>query len=387
MWLTLPVKKDFEINDLSEKIRQSFSHVEDSFEEIFNEIQKTLEEMASESEKIVGSGETFVDQFCTKVISLVSDVKKPDIINFQNIEAHISTLNMFQRKIIYYGARWLRKTGPMNKFSIRQIEQKRRRLLNQTKELESLFSNYQDELKKWKKAESTLRKLSKLEESRSINRKTLGNVDNKLKELEIQIAKDEKEIHSLAQKEDLIEARELENSKASFEEKVQTVLKYLEKPVSKTLKLLEDRSITIDQPKIIELEKLISNPKSVLLDLERIKPVEEALIYLHELLKSKKLNLKSSRARKGLETISRILKEGKIKEYALKYNEYAKQNRKLEVDGVIGKTRELEEIQKEYRENKEKLDRVIIEKRRIEEDVISDEEKIKEYTTKLEELI
>ena len=55
--------------------------------EIGKEIEKTLGDMGYESEKIVGSGETFVDQFGTKVASLVSEVKKPDKINFQNIEA------------------------------------------------------------------------------------------------------------------------------------------------------------------------------------------------------------------------------------------------------------------------------------------------------------
>ncbi|MCW3975267.1 MAG: hypothetical protein NWE86_03370, partial [Candidatus Bathyarchaeota archaeon] len=238
-----------------------------------------------------------------------------------------------------------------------------------------------------KRAENTLRKLSKLEEERSVNRMALGSVESKLKALKIQIAKDEKEIQSLTQKEDLVEARELENSKALFEETIKTDLKHLEKPVLKAIKLIEDRSIEIDQPKIIELEKFISNPKSVLLDLNRIKPVEDALIYLQELLKSKKLNLKSSRTKKGIETISSILKEDKIKEYEKTFSEYAKQTRRLEVEGTIGRTRELKDIQEEYRKNKETLGHVIMEKKRIEEDVASCEEKVKEYLTKLEELI
>ena len=387
MWFTLPIENEFKIDTLNEKIKQSFMHVENSFKEILNEIEKTLEDIAYESEKIVGSGETFVDQFGTKVISLVSEVKKPDKINFQNIEAYISTLNLFQRKIIYYGARWLRKTGPAHKFSIRQIEQKRKRLLNLSKDLETLFSKHQIELIKWKRAENTLRKLSKLEEERSVNRMALGSVESKLKELKIRIAKDEKEIQSLTRKEDLVEARKLENSKALFEETVRKDLKHLEKPVLKAIKLIEDRSIEIDQPKIIELEKFISNSKSALLDLNRIKPIEDALIYLQKLLKSKKLNLKSSRTKKGIETISSILKEDKIKEYEKTFNEYAKQSRRLEVEGTIGRTRELEEIQEEYRKNKETLGHVIIEKKRIEEDAASCEGKIKEYLTKLEELI
>jgi hypothetical protein len=88
-----------------------------------------------------------------------------------------------------------------------------------------------------------------------------------------------------------------------------------------------------------------------------------------------------------MDTISNILKEDRIKEYEITYNQYAKQSQKLEVEGTIGRTRELEEIKEEYRENKETLDKMIIEKKRIEGDVSSCEEKIKEHITKLEELI
>ena len=387
MWFTLLSKNELELDTLNEKIRQSFTDIENNFKEILNEIEKTLEEMAHESKKIVGSGETFVDQFGNKVVSLVSEVKKPDKINFQNIETFISSLNLFQRKIIYYGARWLRKTGPMHKLSIRQIEQKRRRLLNLSKDLENLFSKHQIELMKWKRAENTLRKLSKLEEENSINRKNLVNIESKFKELKMQITKDEKEIESLTQKEDLVEAKELEKSKVLFDETIKMTLKHLEKPVLKAIKLIEDRTIEIDQPKIIKLRNFINDPKSALSDHNRIKPIEDSLVYLQELLKSKKLNLKSSRTKKGIVTISNILKKNKIHEYERTFNEYARQSQKLEVEGTIGRTRELEEIKAEYRQNKEKLDNVIVDKKRIDEDIASCEKKIKEHIIKLEKLI
>ncbi len=157
--------------------------------------------------------------------------------------------------------------------------------------------------------------------------------------------------------------------------------------MSKSVRLVEDRSIVEDQHKILGLVKFISDPKRVLLDLEDIKTIEEALLCLQELLKSKRLNLKSSRNKKGLETISGILKENKIREYKREFDKFAEQKRKLEIEGVIGKTMELEEIKIEYEKKNESLDHKIKEKKRIEEDIASCEERIKNYSTKIKELI
>lgn len=383
----MPLEKEYDIGQLNEKIMESYAHVENNFNKFLNEIQEILEDIASESEKFVGSGETFLEQFGSKVATLVLDIKKPDKINLQNIATYINSLDMFHRKLIYYGARWLRKTGPMHKLSIGQIERKRRKLLELTKSLTVLFSNYQDELKNWKRAENIVRKMSKLEEEKAIKRRTLEELDSKLKEVQILIEKEEKEMQLLTQKEDFVEARDFKKKKGSFEEQVKTELKHLEKPVLKSLKLVEDKSITTDQQKIIALGRLVNDPRRALLDLENVKNVEEALIFLRELLKNKRLNLKSSRKKKALDTISSLMKEGKISEYSRKFNEYAEQNRKLEVEGVMGKTKELEEIKKENEENKEALVNLIKEKKRIEEDIISYEESVGECFVKLEELI
>ena len=381
------VKKDLEIVALNERIKQSFIHVEKSFKKMLDEIQESLEDLASESERFVGSGETFADQFGNKVTSLVSELKKPDKISFQDIETYINTLELFQRKIIYFGARWLRKIGPTHKFSIKQIERKRKQILNLTKDLKAHFTRHQDGLKKWKKAENIVRKMSKLEEERLVFRKTLEGVDSKLKELRNLIEEEEKGIQALGQKEDLVKAKEFKKDEESFEKSVITELGYLEKPVSKSIKLVENKFIVKDPQKIIELERFISNPKSELLDLEDVKTVEEALIYLQELLRGNKLNLKRSRNKKGIETISNILKRNKIQEYKRKFDSYNEQKRKLDDEGAMEKTAELEEIKKECQKKNEMLDNTIKEKKRIEEDMAAVEERIKESNAKLGELI
>ncbi len=380
-------KKDLEIDALNEKIRQRFVQVEERFKKILNEIQEALEDMAFESGKFIDSDETFANQFGVKVTSLISELKKPDKISFQDIETYINALDIFQKKIVYYGARWLRRIGPRHKLSVRQIEWKRRHVLNLTKDLKLIFSNNRNELKKWKRAENIVRKLTKLKEERSAKRKALEEVDSRLKELKNLIEKEKKKTQSFGQEEDLVKARELKKDEASFEKRVKTGIRHLEKPVSKSVRLVEDRSIVEDQHKILGLVKFISDPKRVLLDLEDIKTIEEALLCLQELLKSKRLNLKSSRNKKGLETISGILKENKIREYKREFDKFAEQKRKLEIEGVIGKTMELEEIKIEYEKKNESLDHKIKEKKRIEEDIASCEERIKNYSTKIKELI
>ncbi|WP_455277028.1 hypothetical protein [[Eubacterium] cellulosolvens] len=383
----MPVNKDRKINALNKKIINSFEHVENRFEKVLDEIQETLEDMVSDSKKFIDSGDPFAEQFGKKVTTLISELKRPDKIGFQEIKSYLNALETFHRKIIYYGVRWLRKISSEHKFSIKQIEWKRKQVLNLTKDLNVLFSKYKDELEKWKKAESIVRRLSKLEEERFANKKVLEKVENKMKQLKNLIEGENQRIKALGQKEDLVKAKEFKKNKALFEQQVKTELRHLEKPVLKSIKLIDDKSIVKDQHKIIRLERFVRDPSKVLLELKDVKTVKEALIYLQELLRSKRLNLKRSRNKKGLDSISNILKENRLENYKKKFEEYAEQKSQLDAEGVIEKTSEFEDIKTEFQKKNELLDNAINEKKRIEENINSCDEKIKDCRTKLEELI
>jgi hypothetical protein len=383
----LSVNKDLKIDALNKKIIKSFEHIENRFDKVLDEIQETLEDMASDSKKFIDSGDTFAEQFGKKITSLISEIKKPNKIGFQEIESYINTLETFHKKVIYYGVRWLRKTTPGHKLLIKQIEWKRRQVLNLTKDLKVLFLKHQNELREWKKADSIVRRLSKLEEERFVNRKALEKVDYKMKELKNQIEKENQRIKVLGQKEDLVKAKEFKKNEALFEDRVKTELRHLEKPVLKSIKLIDDKSIVKDQHKIIRLERFIRDPRKVLLELKDVKNIEEALIYLQELLRGKKLNLKRSRNKKGLESILNILKENTLEDYKKKFDEYAEQKNQLDAEGVIGKTSEFEDIKIEFQKKNEVLDNTMNEKKRIEENITFCEGRIKDCRTKLEELI
>ncbi len=376
-----------EVHDLNKRVQRSFADVENGFEEVLNKIQEALESIVSESGKLEGSGDNFAEQFGSKAGSLASDIKRPDKIGLRDIDTYIDALDNFQKEIMYYGAKWVRRIGFKRKIKITRIEDDRKRVQNLTQDLKDMFSNYKSELKRWQRAENIVDKISKLKAELSAKRDALDDTVKNMKKTRRMIEEHEEVIRSLGQKEDLIKVEKFKEDERTFEERVKRELRYLEKPVFKTLKLAERGSVDYDLQKAIQLGRFIDDPRDMLLNIVDEKILEEALVYLRELLKERKLNLKSSRNRKAIEAISSILKEDKIKKYMEKFNDFVEKDRRLQDLGTIEKKTELERAKKELQKKREGLDNAIKTKKKKDEDVKVCEEKIVEYNSKLEGLI
>ena len=331
--------------------------------------------------------EIFADQFGNKVMAMVSEVNNPNKITIQEINTYVSVLDGFQKEIMYYGARWIRKIGFKHRLSITRIETNRKRILSLTRDFRDLLSNHQSKLKKLEKSENIIRKITNLKAERKSNRNVLKKADIELKEFEKLIEQDESRMGAFGEERDLIKFNEIKEAEVSFERMVKMDLTHLEKPVHKSLMLIERGIIDADQPKMAELKRLIENPKGVLLNFADVKIIEVALTRLRELLKNNKLDLKNTRNRKALRVISSILNEKKITEYKQKFNDFSKETHKLEVGGTSDKRKELEAIKIEFQSKKEKLDGMAKEKRRIEKDIALSEQRMVEYKSKLDELI
>ncbi len=237
------------------------------------------------------------------------------------------------------------------------------------------------------RAEKTLRRIANLKADRLDNEKCLVKVITQKKELESKITVYEEKMRILRQEEDLKAVREFREAGASFEEEVNSDLKHLEKPIVKTLKLFERGTMDKEQHKFYDLERFIEDPKNTLLKIRNIKILEDALIYLQNLLKEKKLNLKTSRNKKALEVISNLLHKDKILEYKRRFNELNKEEQRKLESGASDKISELENIKKRVKQLKEELEEIIKEKNTIEEQIASCKEKTSEYNTKLKELM
>lgn len=375
-------------SDLNEKIKNRFNHVEEVFNKALDEVQDALGDIYAESGKLLDAGDAFADQFGDKVRALASEIKRPEIVNNQTIDMYIETLDNFQGEILRYGSRLVRKIGFKHKFSITRVENNRRRIFKLTKELKESFSRYRKELKNQEKAEKMARRLSSLETEETANKKALKKVNDEIRKLKNAINEYEERMQALRQEKDLREAKEFREAETSFEERVKENLRHLEKPVLKSLKLVERGVIDKDQNKIGELSRLIKDPKGTLLKTGNTSTIEAALTFLQGLLKDKKLDLKASRNKKALEVISNLLTENKIDEYGKKFSEYQdEKRRKLESTATLEKESKLNQVKKDYRQKKDRFKKLLKEKERIENELTISKEKEAEYNLRLKELI
>jgi len=375
-------------SDLNEKIKNRFNHVEEVFNKALDEVQDALGDIYAESGKLLDAGDAFADQFGDKVRALASEIKRPEIVNNQTIDMYIETLDNFQGEILRYGSRLVRKIGFKYKFSITRVENNRRRIFKLTKELKESFSRYRKELKNQEKAEKMARRLSSLETEETANKKALKKVNDEIRKLKNAINEYEERMQALRQEKDLREAKEFREAETSFEERVKENLRHLEKPVLKSLKLVERGVIDKDQNKIGELSRLIKDPKGALLKTGNTSTIEAALTFLQGLLKDRKLDLKASRNKKALEVISNLLTENKIDEYGKKFSEYQdEKRRKLESTATLEKESKLNQVKKDYRQKKDRFKKLLKEKERIENELTISKEKEAEYNLRLKELI
>ncbi len=378
---------DIKKNNLQNEITQSFIPIENTFNNNINEIHNIFTNILNESEKLIGSTDAFADQLGQKIKELILNIKKPEKISFQDITKYLESLDHFHRSIIYFGARWIRKIGFRHKLTITQIERDRRKLFQLTRDIKDLFQDYIQEMKKKERAEKIAWKISKLK-SEQLNAKIkLDEIEKRIKKIEKIKDRDERKIQNLEEEKVLQKLGDFEKAESLVEDSIKQQLHYLEKPVQKSIRLIEKGSIQANKVDILRFQNFIENPKKIMLNAKNINFIEETLLFLQGLLDNKKLKLKSSRNRKASRIISTILKKSMIRDYHKQFVEYHNKKAKLEDTGVKEKSDEYDKTQANFKKSSDMISTLKKEKKKIQEDINSCTAKINEHHIKLETLL
>lgn len=378
---------DIKKNNLQNKITQSFIPIENTFNNNINEIHDILNNILDETEKIIGSTDTFADQLGQKIKELISNIKKPEKIDFQDITKYLESLDHFHRGIIYFGARWIRKIGFRHKLTITRIEKDRRKLFQLTRDIKDLFQEYIQELKRKEKAEKIAWKISKLKNEQLEAKIKLDEIEKQIEKIEKIKDRDEVKIQNLQEEKALQELEDFEKAESLVENSIKQQLHYLEKPVQKSIRLIENGSIQANKADMLRFKNFTENPKKIMLNIKNIVFIEEALLFLQGLLEKKMLKLKTSRNRKASQIISTILKKNMIRDYQKQFKEYHNKKAKLEDTGIKEKSNEYNQIQANFKQSSDMISNLTKEKMKIKEDINSYNVKIHEHHTKLETLL
>lgn len=358
-WLDSQVGK--EIRPAREKATYLVSKVTDALSNIRKIAVALSEEGSSDAFSSVESSKVEIaKKFGGRIVGLVDEVKLPEPISYDTLLDFLSSLKRFHAQLIYAGSFWIRKLDQRYRESVRKMELSLSDVRIQGRMLEEHLDRKYRAVRKY---ETLLREIE-----------TLGTVSEELVRLEGEISQARSQRESLrATCEGLAEERkQLERSRKFVElsklesavdksrGEIVSLFHPLEKPVEKLLKLSEREKQKLDPTAASVLAEYVKDPTGRLSSPDsNYLILRSSLDGLQSILERNLLDLKDSRVRAALKSISRIRDKANLEELRTKYEEAM---RAYETASQSGESRSLhlrrEEIESKRAKAEETIERL-----------------------------
>ncbi len=361
-WLESLIAKDVK------PIRERASYLVSRSTDALNNIQKTAtalsEEVASSTSAAETSKTDVAKNFRIRIAGLVDGVKAPESISYETLTEFLNSLRKFHAELIYAGSIWIRKLDPRYRETIRKMELSLREIRTYGKMLEEHLDRKYLTVRKY---ETLLR-----------DAETIRTVSRELARIEDEIlrVKDEKDSTRSTREQLSEERRKLESSQklAELSALQSTVdqaqgdivglFRPLEKPVEKLLKLSEREKQRLNPTAAANLSDYVTDPAEKLSRSNINYPeLESALNGLQSMLERNVIDLKDSRVRAALKSISLIKDQERLEQLREKYLEatsvYQKASQSEEVRSLLLKRDEMDSKRNAAEEMVGRLDRAL----------------------------
>jgi len=361
-WLESLIAKDVKL------IRERASYLVSRSTDALNNIQKTAtalsEEVASSTSAAETSKTDVAKNFGIRIAGLVDGVKAPESISYETLTEFLNSLRKFHAGLIYAGSIWIRKLDPRYRETIRKMELSLREIRTYGKMLEEHLDRKYLTVRKY---ETLLR-----------DAETIRTVSRELARIEDEIVrvKDEKDSARSTREQLSEERRKLESSQklaelSALQSKVDEaqgdivgLFRPLEKPVEKLLKLSEREKQRLNPTAAANLSDYVTDPAEKLSRSNINYPeLESALNGLQSMLERNVIDLKDSRVRAALKSISLIKDQERLEQLREKYLEatsvYQKASQSEEVRSLLLKRDEMDSKRNAAEEMVGRLDRAL----------------------------
>lgn len=361
-WLESLIAKDVK------PIRERASYLVSRSTDALNNIQKTAtalsEEVASSTSAAETSKTDVAKNFGIRIAGLVDGVKAPESISYETLTEFLNSLRKFHAELIYAGSIWIRKLDPRYRETIRKMELSLREIRTYGKMLEEHLDRKYLTVRKY---ETLLR-----------DAETIRTVSRELARIEDEIlrVKDEKDSARSTREQLSEERRKLESSQklaelSALQSKVDEaqgdivgLFRPLEKPVEKLLKLSEREKQRLNPTAAANLSDYVTDPAEKLSRSNINYPeLESALNGLQSMLERNVIDLKDSRVRAALKSISLIKDRERLEQLREKCLEatsvYQKASQSEEVRSLLLKRDEMDSKRNAAEEMVGRLDRAL----------------------------
>jgi len=362
-WLESQAGKD--IKPARERATYLVSKVTEALGNIRKIAVGLSEEGSSETFSSVESSKVEIaKKFGERIVGLVDEVQRPEPISYETLLEFLDGVKRFHGELIYAGSIWIRKLDQRYRESVRKMELSLSDIRTQGRMLEEHLNRRYRAVRKY---ETLLKEIE-----------TLTTISEELVRLEDEIIRTRSQRESIqATRQGLAEEREqlerskeflglseLESAMDRAREDIVSLFRPLEKPVEKLLKLSEREKQKLDPTAASVLAEYVKDPTGMLsgskVDYSELR---SSLDGLQSILERNLLDLKDSRVRAALKSISRFRDEAHLEALRAKYVEavhaYETASQSGELRSLYLKREEIESRHVEAEEKVERLDRTL----------------------------
>ncbi len=338
-----PVRREAE--GLCSKVQDWLTDIKDTGSKLLRE---NVEEDAEEASK---SSISSADKFGQKIIDLVEGVKPPNEMTYDDLVDYTNALRNLQSQIVHAASIWIPKLPLQLKRTIRELEAKMKLLGFSVNSLENHVGGKHRQVDKLEKIIEDSKQLVVLHQD-------LKDLDGAIKTHEENIGKllvETRDVNQAIEQLDLsdISRRMTEQEKRlqSLRTQISEIFQPLEKPVEKLLKTTDSKNGLITSTALETLRHYLNDPADAIEVQKNSSQLRSALQALQNVLIAGSIELKESRVRNALKSISEICTTDRIETLRQSYHQL-----RLEHDATLSSKEAVETTEKKRElENRKQL--------------------------------
>jgi hypothetical protein len=307
-------------------------------------LREKVEEEAKEASK---SSISSADKFGRKIVDLVEGAKAPCEMSYDSMVRYTNALRNFQSQIVNAASIWIPRLPLSLKKTVRELEVKMKLLGYSVNSLENHVGGKH-------------RQVDRLERI-ILDSESLAGLEKELNDLETSIHEREDNSRKLDEEEDSINLKvdkldstdvsrrltEQERQLGDLRNRISGVFEPLQKPVEKVLKTTDSKNGLLGSREQEILQHYLGDPTSAVENEDDFGPLRSSLGTLRRILTAGSIELKESRVRNALRSISEICSTKNLEELRAEYRrqeiEYNASQSSNEIVELIMKRRELEQ--------------------------------------------
>ena len=362
-WLESQVGK--EVRPTRERATQLVSRVMEGIQNIRKiAVDLSEEDVSSAVDSAERSKIEIARNFGARIVGLVEGVKQPEPIAYDALTEFLSKIRKFQYELLYAGSIWIRKLDQRYKENIRKMEIGLSDVRAHGRMLEEHVDRRYRGVRKYETLLRDVDTLKTFSDELARLKDEISQTKSQRENLQVACEELDEELRQLERSNKLLKVSQLESAVQKAREEIVSLFRPLEKPVDKLLKLSEREKQKLNPTVAATLSGYLRNPvESLRNSTVDHQELRSALDGLESMLEANLLDLKDSRVRGALKSISRIRDDANLDALREKYlkamQAYEAASQSSELRSLYLRREEFESKRTETEEALAKLDRAL----------------------------